>query len=146
MKIANTIKVLKDLLKINNERVADYKKASVDVKEADLKPVLQDIAEESRKNATELTNEIEKAGGVVDPVVPTAAIQKAWLEFKSAFTGRGFESVLDSFEDGEDIARKGYTAAIASSDLSSEVRQLVRNQEAGIKISEDQVKNYRENH
>ena len=147
MKIANTLKVLKDLLKINTDRVEDYRKGSANAGETDLKPVLKNIADESRKNIAQLEGEIKKHGGESEAseLTPEGKIIKAWMEFKAAFTGHDRESVLDSVEQGYDKAIEGYRVAIASTDLSSEVRQLVRNQSQGLETSHVIIKDLKDN-
>ena len=147
MNIANTIEVLKRLLKINNDRAEDYRKAGAGAKQADLKPVFQGIADESRKNITQLEGEIKKQGGESEAfnATPEGKILLAWIDFKAAFTGRDRDSVLASVEQGYNKAHQGYQDAIASNDLSSEIRQLVRNQNVGLENAHNRLKDLKDN-
>ena len=56
--------VLNDLIRINNDRVAGYEKATNETKDIDidLKAVFQKMAGDSRKYASELTTEVNKLG------------------------------------------------------------------------------------
>ena len=141
----NTIEILNDLLRINNDRVAGYKKAVDEVKEYDLKNVFEGMADDSRKNAAELTREIKKYGGDPDAGTTTGGkIYRTWMDVKTAFTGKDGHSVLASCEFGEDAAQHAYRDAIAFVNLPPEVRQLVRNQQIALKASHDTIKRYRD--
>ena len=54
--------VLNDLIRINNDRVDGYEKASNDIKsyDVDLQTVFAKMASDSRKYTAELTNEVKK--------------------------------------------------------------------------------------
>ena len=47
--------MLNDLLKINTDRVERFKKASYDTRDSELKCVFYTIADESRKNITDIS-------------------------------------------------------------------------------------------
>ncbi len=142
----NAIEVLNDLLRINNDRVEGYKKAIDEVKEYDLKNVFEGMADESRRNATELEHEIKKYGGEPDAGSTTTGgkIYRTWMDVKTAFTGKDGHSVLASCEFGEDAAQRAYKDAIAATDLPADARQVIRNQQVALKASHDTIKRYRD--
>ncbi|MEJ7768171.1 MAG: PA2169 family four-helix-bundle protein [Chitinophagaceae bacterium] len=146
----NLTEVLNDLIRINNDRIEGYKRA---VKEAadvdvDLKAIFSRMADESRQYLSELTREVVKLGG--EPAEGTTAsgkIYRAWMDVKATFTGSDRAAVLTSCEFGEDAAQKAYHDALTTDEaLTTEVRQLIANQQASLKVSHDTIKKYRDMH
>lgn len=138
--IRNASEVLNELLKINNDRVEGYQNAAEGTHKLDLKTVFEGMADESKKNASELIREIKKSGGdTVGKVCPVA------MDEKTTFTGKDRQSMRDSCEYGKD-AQSAYRDAISSNELTTVARQLVRNQQAAMKVSYDMMKNFRDGH
>ena len=75
--IIKAAEVLNGLLQINNDRVEGYQKAAEETPELDLKTVFKSMADESKKNASELIREI-KNQVVIRPA-----------DEKTTFTGKG---------------------------------------------------------
>ncbi|MEP7250891.1 MAG: PA2169 family four-helix-bundle protein [Ginsengibacter sp.] len=140
--------VLNDLIRINNDRVDGYEKASNDIKsyDVDLQAVFNKMANDSRKYAAELTNEVKKFGG--DPAKGTTAsgkIHRAWMDVKATFSGKDRQSMLESCEYGEDATQKAYKEALASdAEINADTRQLITDQQASLKKSHDMIKKYRD--
>ncbi|MDQ6842920.1 MAG: PA2169 family four-helix-bundle protein [Bacteroidota bacterium] len=140
--------VLNDLIRINNDRTKGYESAAEDTKsiDVDLQAVFHKMADESRKYAAELTNEVERLGG--DPATGTTGsgkIHRTWLDVKATFSGKDRQSILESCEFGEDAAQKAYKAALASdAEISADTRQLITDQQASLKTSHDIIKKYRD--
>ena len=142
--------VLNDLIRINNDRVEGYHRASGETKDTDvdLKAIFGEMADQSRKYVTELTNEVSKLGG--DPASDTTMsgkVYRVWMDLKAAITGKDRETILGNCEFGEDVAQKAYQAAIESDAyMSAEVRQLISEQKSSLKNSHDIIKKYRDMH
>ncbi len=146
----NVIEVLNDLIRINNDRVAGYEKASDEARniDVDLRSIFSRMAEESRQYAAELTQEVVKLEG--DPATGTTnsgKIYRAWMDIKATFTGKSRQAILENCEFGEDAAQKAYDEALKSdADLTADVRQLIANQKSSLKTSHDVIKKYRDLH
>ncbi|MBC7829284.1 MAG: PA2169 family four-helix-bundle protein [Chitinophagaceae bacterium] len=146
----NLVGVLNDLIRINNDRIEGYEKASKEAKDidVDLKAIFSRMADESRQYAAELTQEVVKLGG--DPATGTTSsgkIYRAWMDVKATFTGHDRQSVLASCEFGEDAAQKAYNSALESdAEISADIRQLITNQKSSLKTSHDVIKKYRDMH
>ena len=140
--------VLNDLIKINNDRVQGYEKAAEDIKsyDVDLQAIFNKMANDSRKYAAELTNEVESLGG--EPATGTTGsgkIHRAWMDVKATFSGKDRQSMLESCEFGEDASQKAYKAALASdAEMSADTRQLITEQQSSLKTSHDIIKKYRD--
>lgn len=146
----NLVGVLNDLIRINNDRIEGYERASKEAKDIDidLRAIFTRMADESRQYAAELTQEVVKLGG--EPATGTTAsgkIYRTWMDVKATFTGHDRQSVLASCEFGEDAAQKAYNSALESdAEMNADIRQLIANQKASLKTSHDVIKKYRDMH
>jgi uncharacterized protein (TIGR02284 family) len=142
--------VLNDLIRINNDRIEGYQRASEEAKDTDvdLKAIFHEMADQSRKYVNELTSEVTKLGG--DPASNTTMsgkVYRVWMDLKAAVTGKDRESILGNCEFGEDVAQKAYQAALESDAyMSTENRQLISEQKSSLKNSHDIIKKYRDMH
>lgn len=140
--------VLNDLIRINNDRATGYVNASEEAKsiDVDLRATFNKMADQSRKFAAELTNEVSRLGG--KPATGTTSggkIHRAWMDVKATFSGKDRHAILSSCEFGEDAAQKAYKAALASdAEMSAETRQLITDQQSSLKTSHDLIKKYRD--
>jgi uncharacterized protein (TIGR02284 family) len=145
----NLIEVLNDLIRINNDRIVGYEKASDEARDVDvdLRAIFKRMSEESRQYAAELTQEVVKHGG--EPATGTTSsgkIYRVWMDMKATFSGSTRQAILENCEFGEDAAQKAYESALKSDDLTSDVRQLIANQKSSLKTSHDVIKKYRDVH
>ena len=144
------VEVLNDLIEINNDRVTGYEKAIEETKDldVDLRAIFQSMANDSRKYAAELTQDVNRFGGEATTDTTTSGkIYRAWMDVKATFTSHDRQSVLESCEFGEDAAQKAYNAALASdAEMSAEIRQLITSQQATLRIAHDLIKKYRDLH
>lgn len=141
-----SVEVLNDLVRINNDRIEGYRRAAQETRseDGDLRNVFRTMEQESEKLKQELVSEVSRHGG--EPTEGTMAsgkIYRAWMDMKAAITGGSRKAILDSCEFGEDAAKKVYTQAGESEDISPEVRQLVIRQKQTIVASHDRIKDLR---
>ena len=143
---STTASLLNKLLQTNNDRNLTYTKAAADVSELDLKTIFLTLSDESKKNALELTRELMKLGAVVDAHATSVAgrVYRTWINLKTFLTGRDRSTIIQSCKSGEVAVQNIYRDAISSNELSTEVRQLIRNQQLGLKSSVDLISNYAE--
>lgn len=141
-----TLEVIKDLIQINNDRVAGYEKAfaETDPKDADLRSLFSDLATDSRQYANQLSeyvpNTPESAGTTF-----SGKIYRVWMDIKATFSGKDRKAILASCEFGEDAAQKAYEEALTSNaDLPIEIIQLITNQKRSLKKMHDRIKNMRD--
>jgi len=143
-----TIDVLNDLIKINNDRVAGFEKASEDLKEDQdgLRPIFGKLADESRENSAELTSLANQYGEeAVDGTSASGSLHRAWIDIKSAFGGTDQKSILEECERGEDAIKSAYHSALDDSDeISSAVLPVINRQLQGIMEGHDLIKSLRD--
>lgn len=144
----NTVEVLNDLIRINNDRIDGYEKAIAEVEDIDidLKGIFQKMANESRENVSELASQVAALGGeIATGTTNSGKIYRVWMDIKATFTGHDRESVLESCEYGEDAAQEAYDDALASdADLSVDLRQIITSQKSSLHDSHDLIKKYRD--
>ena len=142
------VEVLNDLVKINNDRVEGYERAADEAKDVDitLKAVFNSMADESRKYASELAQQVKSYGGDMETGTTTMGkIYRTWMDVKAAITGKDRHAILASCEYGEDQAQKAYNAALESdAEIDAETRQLITSQQASLKASHDNIKKMRD--
>lgn len=142
--------ILNDLIEINNDRVTGYEKAADETKniDVDLQVIFHEMADQSRKHAAQLSNEVSRLGGEPSRgTTNSGKIYRAWMDVKATFTGNNRQSILESCEFGEDAAQKAYREALASdAEINAETRQLITSQQASLKTSHDIIKKYRDLH
>ncbi len=142
------VEVLNDLIEINNDRVNGYEKAAEETKgkDVDLQGIFNKMADDSRKYAAELTQEVNRLGGEADAgTTNSGKLYRVWMDVKAIFTGKDRQAILENCEFGEDAAQKAYKAALASdAEISSETRQLITDQQASLKTAHDLIKKYRD--
>jgi len=143
-----TIDVLNDLVKINNDRVAGFEKASENLEEDNnsLRPLFNKLAGESRDNAAQLAEKARQFNGeAADGPSISGSLHRAWLDVKSTFTGNDLQSILDECERGEDAIKAAYRAVLEdSNELPYEVVQLIQNQQQGITEGHDLIRSLRD--
>lgn len=143
-----TIDVLNDLIRINNDRIEGYEKAVKETKESDtdLRTTFNRMADESRRYKQELLDQVRRLGG--EPAADTTQsgkIYRVWMDVKSSLTGHGRQSVLELCEYGEDAAQKAYEKALEpGNNLPPDVRSLIQTEKDKLRASHDAIKHYRD--
>ncbi len=140
-------RILNDLVLINNDRVVGYEKAMEELKkeDSDLKLLFQEKVNQSNGYKTELSEEIVKTGHKVESGTTNAGkIYRVWMDVKAFFGGSDRKVVLDNCEDGEDAALAAYNDALSSEGLATDVRSLLTNHLAELRISHDRIKALRD--
>lgn len=142
-----TVEILNDLVKINNDRIEGYEKALKELKpeDADLKPLFLNNIDQSRKIKQILGNEVQVLGGDIESSsTNTGAIYHAWMDLKAVFTGHDRHSVLAACEYGEDAAQKAYQTALDSNHLPAYLQDTVQKEKEQLKAVHNEIKAFRD--
>lgn len=138
--------ILNDLIQINNDRITGYQKAieELHVEDADLKSLFVEMVRQSNRHKSALTQEVQVLGEEPEQgTTLSGKIYRAWMDVKAVFTGHDRETVLNNCEFGEDAAQKAYQMALESEGLSANLNAIIRQQQADLKASHDQIRNLR---
>lgn len=142
-----TIAVLNNLIEINNDRIEGYKTAYSETVDFDLKRIFGNLRETSERNALALQNEIIRCGGdPTDSTRSTGKLFRVWMDFKSSVTGQSGKAILNSCEQGEDVAVSVYNDVLnnhPSESLSPGQISMVDEQYRIIKSDHDLVRSLR---
>lgn len=139
--------ILNDLIQINNDRVAGYEKAIEELKseDADLKTLFVKMIGESHKHKMALATEVQALGVEAESgTTNSGKIYRAWMDVKAVFSGHDRKTVLNNCEFGEDAAQKAYKMALEEEGLSADLRSLVTEQKADLRVSHDEIKALRD--
>jgi len=138
-----TVQILNDLIKINNDRIDGYEKASKQIpNDLDLQILFKRKIQHSNDFKKQLEKEILAAGGeLTQDTTKRGKVFRAWMDIKNTFNPENSKSVLDSCEFGEHAALKAYSDAINESPIfTSQLLEIIQGQQAIIKISYDEIK------
>ncbi|MDQ7948053.1 MAG: PA2169 family four-helix-bundle protein [Pedobacter sp.] len=139
--------ILNDLVQINNDRVAGYEKAIAELKpeDSDLKALFTRMIGESHQYKMALATEVQALGEEIEEgTTNSGKIYRAWMDLKAVFTGHDRQTVLNNCEFGEDAAQKAYKMALAEEGISSDLRTLITDQKAALRVSHDEIKALRD--
>ncbi len=143
----NQIMVLNDLIKINNDRIEGYRKASDNFKDnnTELLSLFNKYAADSQENKVELTYQIRRLNGTPDEgTTVSGKIYRAWMDVKGTLGGDDAKSILESCEGGEDAAKKAYQTALESGYLDMQSQAKVLDQQQNQLLSHNKIKSLRD--
>jgi uncharacterized protein (TIGR02284 family) len=143
----NTVDVLNDLIRINNDRVEGYEKA-IDQSEKenlDLINAFEKMITQSTDYLADLGSLVIKYGGRVSTdTTIMGKIYRTWMDLQITFSADDRKNILSECEFGEDAAQKAYKTALDEKDLTEEARSLITVQKNALKASHDLIKNWRD--
>ena len=136
--------VLKSLINILQDSQKGFADVGGHLKDETLKRY---FLAESLKRANfraEVENELHRAGvhDVKESGTTTGAVHRVWTDLKAKLGG-GDHTLLDTAEQGEDVAKKAYEDAL-NGDLPLPLRQLLVEQQAHVLTSHDYVRSHRD--
>ncbi len=143
-----TIEIINDLVKINNDRISGYEKAleNTETPDAELRTLFTRMMEESYEYNRELSEHVVRLGG--EPATETTVpgkIYHAWMDVKATFSGIDTKSTLAACEFGEDAAQKAYAKALEKdSPLPTDIYDLIARQKTLLRGSHDLIRQYRD--
>ena len=135
---------LRDLIRINNDRVTGYSKAATQTDEQDLQSLFSNLAQQSRQFASDLRRLVSDDKNVTDETTASGKIYRAWMDVKATFGGDDRHGILASCEFGEDAAQKAYKDALKEDDLTIHVRATIESQKAILRQAHDKIKMMRD--
>jgi len=136
---------LRDLIRINNDRVTGYSKAATQTDDQELQSLFSQLSQQSRQFASELRSLVsDNDNNVTDETTTAGKIYRTWMDVKATFGGDDRHGILASCEFGEDAAQKAYKEALEDDDLTPGVRVTVERQKATLRQAHDKIKMMRD--
>ena len=138
------ISILNDLVETSKDGEQGFRASAEDTKNAELRRVFMDRAENCAKGAADLQQLIQRLGGKPQERGSIAgAVHRGWVNLKSAASGRSDLAILEECERGEDVAKARYRKALDET-LPEDVRPIVQRQYEGVQRNHDQVRDLRD--
>jgi uncharacterized protein (TIGR02284 family) len=139
------VEVLNDLVKIHNDRIQGYERATVEVDDADLKQLFTSFIGDSHKFKLALATEVQTFHKDIENTTSNSGdIHRTWLNVKAFFSGHTTKSVLEECEFGEDATQKAYRSAIEDEGVPAYIKDILTEQEVSLKAAHDKVKALRD--
>jgi uncharacterized protein (TIGR02284 family) len=144
-----SISILRDLVKINNDRIEGYINAIDETPEEqqNLVSLFRQMIEQSEGNVQELQALIQSLGGDQQDHSTTSMgkVYRLWMDIRAGLPGNTTQTVLDLCKFGEDAALRAYKEAIESDVmLDSDVRDVILRQESELMDAHDNIKAHRD--
>ncbi|GAB4022239.1 ferritin-like domain-containing protein [Spirosoma koreense] len=135
---------LNDLVKINNDRINGYEDAIKDNEDAQLNELFRHMILQSEQFRSQLADHIVRIDGSAVPDIDTtdltSKLHRAWIDIKSAVTGKNRSTILSSVEFGENAAVGAYEDAIAKDHIPAYIKEDLQKQLTELKGAYDKIK------
>ncbi len=140
----DVIDALQDLVECSKDGEYGFRECADQAKRADLKSVFLQRADDCRRGAEELNQQIRSLGGSPkDGGSAAGAMHRGWVAVRSALTTYDDRAVLQEAERGEDNAVARYRKALKQP-LPAQVKQVVERQFQQVQRNHDEVKRLRD--
>ena len=146
---SESIGILRDLVKINNDRIEGYIKAieATPSDQTSLIALFRQMIEQSEEYVQELQALVQSRGGeqIDHSTTNMGKVYRLWMDIRSGLQSNKSRTVLELCEFGEDAALKAYRKALESEDtFDIDVRNLLFRQESELRDSHDTIKAQRD--
>ncbi|MBT2556415.1 PA2169 family four-helix-bundle protein [Hymenobacter sp. ISL-91] len=120
---------LQELLLFVNDRIAGYKRAVDESKDAELTGYYKQLVSQSQQFANQLNQHLRQLGGGRETgTTLKGKLYRRWMDAKATVTGFDEKAILASNVYGEEWAIKAYKDALDSQSLTGQLRQEVERQ------------------
>lgn len=143
------VEELNDLVKINNNRIQGYMKAAEDSEDTHLDRLFNEMILQSQNFRSQLAEHIVRMDGSAvtetDSIDITSKIHRAWIDIKSAITGKDRDTVLSSVTFGESVAVDAYEEAIENDNLPTNVKEELTRQLSELRTALNKMEGLKSN-
>ena len=140
----NITSILNDLVETCKDGEKGFRSAAEDTKNAELKPMFLQRAQDCATGATDLQQLIARLGGNPEEGGSVAgAMHRGWVTLKAAVSGRTDLAILEECERGEDVAKARYAKALEET-LPEDIQLVVQRQYNGVMRNHDQIRDLRD--
>ena len=128
--MAETIDQLNLLIQINKDCEAAFLTASKNINNTELETMFDGYARQHAKFASEIQSEVERLGGRFSESGSVGgAVQRGWMDLKSAISGHSARAILGSCKGGEESAQHAYDDAVDDNPSGQTHLLLARHQQ-----------------
>jgi uncharacterized protein (TIGR02284 family) len=138
------VDALQDLVECCKDGEYGFRESAEQAKRQDLKALFLQRADDCRRGAEQLNEEIRQLGGSVkDSGSALGALHRGWVSVKTTLSTYDDKAVLEECERGEDNALARYRKALKQP-LPERVKAVVERQAEGVQRNHDQIKMLRD--
>lgn len=139
--ISHDIRTLNGLIATTIDSVDGYTEAAKDSENARFAELFNSRAQERRQVASNLQSEVSRLGGnAEDDGTILAGAHRAFLNLKSAVTGKDEAAIVNEVERGEDHIKAKFENALEDDDLSAETRSAIGVAWGSVKSGHDEMR------
>ena len=143
---SHDIRTLNGLIATTVDSVDGYRTSATDVENPRFAELFTARASERSSVAEQLRAEVRRLGGnPEDDGTLLAAGHRAFVNLKSAVTGRDDQAIVNEVERGEDHIKAKYEEALKDDSLSPECRTLVETAYGSVKSGHDEMRDLKHN-
>ena len=140
----DVIDALQDLVECCKDGEYGFRTSAEQARSSELKSVFTQRADECRRGADELNQQIRSLGGKAeDSGSALGAVHRGWVAVRTTLSTYDDKAVLEECERGEDNAVARYRKALRLQ-LPDPVRQVVERQSQAVQRNHDQIKRLRD--
>lgn len=137
---SHDIRTLNSLIATTIDSVEGYTEAAKEADSGRFGTIFTDRASERRQVATKLQTEVTRLGGnPEDDGTALAGAHRAFLDLKSAVTGRDDKAIVGEVERGEDHIKAKFEDALKDNDLSPQTRTVIQDCFGSVRAGHDQM-------
>ncbi len=141
-----TLAEVQDLVQVNIDSYNGFLEAAEKIDDEQLAQLFRSYSSERSAQAAELKGLLGANGEQpAEKGSMAAAVHRAWIDVKAAFTGGGVHAVLAEAERGEDHIKHMYEDAIKSTSGSA-INDVLHRQYAHVKSAHDRIRDLRDSH
>ncbi len=136
---------IRTVIEVLHDGQRGFTSLSKNLKNEKLKSFFTNEASHRGQFASELETALSAVTGkqVEEGGTTSGTIHRAWGELKGSMGGSD-HTLLETAEQGEDVAKKAYAEALKVSDIPTPIRTILETQQTHIHQSHDQVKAMRD--
>ena len=143
---SHDIRTLNGLIATTIDSVDGYRTSAQDVENPRFAELFTARASERSSVAEQLRAEVTRLGGnPEDDGTILAAGNRAFVNLKSAVTGRDDQAIVNEVERGEDHIKAKFEEALKDDNLSPQSRTLVETAFGSVKAGHDEMSNLKHN-
>ncbi len=138
---SHDIRTLNGLIATTIDSVDGYTEAAKDSENDRFTEMFTSRAHERRQVASDLQSEVTRLGGnAEDDGTILAGAHRAFLNLKSAVTGKDDAAIVNEVERGEDHIKAKFEGALDDNELSAETRSAIGAAWGSVKSGHDQMR------
>lgn len=139
---SHDIRTLNGLIATTIDSVDGYTEAAKDSENPRFSELFNNRAQERREVANGLQSEVSRLGGNAEgDGTILAGTHRAFLNLKSAVTGKDDTAIVNEVERGEDHIKAKFEDALEDGDLSAETRSAIGAAWGSVKSGHDEMRN-----